>query len=93
MAFMSAREPRERPEPLTGPIRTRAEARKLYADIVAELGGIGDQETLEVYLMTIGEELIEYREQLPFYWEGDGDDFKGLDREIKQAWNRCTAVW
>ena len=93
MPFMELPKP-ERPAPLTGPIRTRAEARKIYAGIVDELQAIGDQTQLECYLMTIGEELIEYREQLPFFWEGDGEDFAGLDNEIKRAWARCsTSAW
>lgn len=88
MPFMSVNEPRERPIPLTGPILTRAEARKVYSTIVMELNGCEDQDTLEIYLMTIGEELIQFQNELDYLWTGDGGDFLGLDREVQNAWAR-----
>lgn len=93
MPFMSPHQPYERPAPLTGPLKTRAEARLKYAEIVAEMEGIGDRDTLEIFLMTVREPLIQFEDELPFLWEGDGKDFAGLDKEIKKAWRRVTADW
>ena len=92
MAFMTVPKP-ERPKPLTGPIKTRASARVMYNEIVQELHSIGDQTTLEIYLMTISEPIQQFEEELPFLWEGDGFDFKGLQGEIRKAWQRVTAEW
>lgn len=93
MAFMAAYPPKQKAAPLTGPIKTRAEARRVYSEIVAKLALITDKAELDVYLLTVGEELIEYREQLPNYWLGDGADFYGLEKEIRRAWNRVNADW
>jgi hypothetical protein len=93
MAFMTVHPPKERAAPLSGPIKTRAEARTIYSQIVAKLAAIYSRAELEIYLMTVGEELIEYKEQLPNYWLGDGADFQGLEKEIRRAWNRVTADW
>lgn len=93
MAFMAVPNTSARPEPLTGPIKRRADARKVYTEIVSELRACGDRDTLEVYLMTVGEPLIQFEQELPFLWEGDGFDFKGLQGEIQAAWQRVTAEW
>lgn len=93
MPFMTINEPRERPAPLTGPIKTRAEARQIYAKIVAELNGCEDQDTLEIYLMTIGEEMIQFRNELDYLWSGDGADFLGLDREVQKAFGRFATYY
>lgn len=93
MAFMTVYPPKERAARLSGPIKTRAEARTVYSQIVAKLASITDRSELDRYLMTVGEELIEYKEQLPNYWLGDGADFHGLEKEISRAWNRVTADW
>ena len=85
MPFMTVAEPRTAPARLTGKIATRAEARRVYAEIVAELNACEDKDTLDVYLMTIGEELIQFENELDFLWSGDGEDFLGLDNEIKRA--------
>lgn len=92
MAFMTRHEPRERPAPLTGPIKRRNDARIKYGEIVTELEDISDVETLEIYLLTIGEELIQFENELPYFWNG-GDMFDGLDAEIKKAWRRVNASW
>lgn len=92
MPFMT-RETPERPAPLTGPIKRRADARLIYAEIVAELRACEDQTTLELYLMTVSEPLQQFEDELPFLWEGDGLDFTGLQGEIRKAWQRCTAEW
>jgi hypothetical protein len=93
MAFMTAYPPKEKAAPLSGPIKTRADARRVYGEIVAKLASITDKAALDTYLLTVGEELIEYREQLPNYWLGDGADFHGLGKEIQRAWNRVNADW
>jgi hypothetical protein len=85
MAFMTVGEPRVAPPKLTGPIPTRGEARKVYGNIVAELNACADMDTLDIYLMTIGEELIQFRDELDWLWQGDGEDFYGLEREIDNA--------
>ena len=71
--------------PLTGPIPTRAKAKTVYSQIVQELNACGDRDTLDIYLMTVGEELLQFERELEFLWEGDGDDFIGLQNEISQA--------
>lgn len=93
MPFMSSQQPYQRPAPLTGAIKTRAKAREVYAEIVAELREITDQTTLELYLMTISEPLQQFELELEFLWEGDGEDFAGLQGEIRKAWRRATAEW
>ncbi len=90
MAFMERPKP-ERPAPLQGPIKRRADARKVYAEIVAELRACEDQDTLEIYLMTVSDPLQQFEEELAFLWEGDGLDFHGLQGEIRKAWQRVTA--
>lgn len=92
MAFMERPKP-ERPAPLQGAIKTRAKAREVYAEIVAELRACGDKDTLEVYLMTVSEPLQQFEQELPFLWEGDGFDFSGLQGEIRKAWQRVSAEW
>ncbi len=83
----------ERPAPLHGPIKRRADARVIYAEIVAELRACEDRDTLEIYLMTVSEPLQQFEEELPFLWEGDGFDFTGLQGEIRKAWQRVSADW
>lgn len=78
------------PPKLTGPILTRAAARSIYAEIVAELHGCQDRDTLDIYLMTIGEELIQFERELEFLWSGDGEDFPGLYLEITAAKARVS---
>lgn len=92
MPFMERPKP-ERPKPLEGPIKRRADARKIYGEIVEELRACGDKQTLEIYLMTVSEPLQQFEEELPFLWEGDGFDFEGLQGEIRKAWQRVTAEW
>lgn len=92
MAFMTKEAPPKR-QPLTGPIRTRAEARTIYSQIVGELNACDDRDTLDIYLMTIGEELIQFERELDFLWGGDGADFIGLDAEIRKATARFGDWW
>ena len=72
------------PDRLIGPIEKRADARARYAEIVIELGDFSDPENLEIYLMQINKEIAQFRAELPFLWEGDGD-FLGLAKEIERA--------
>lgn len=78
------------PPKLTGPIPTRAAARVVYTEIVAELHGCEDTDTLDIYLMTIGEQLIQFERELDFLWAGDGADFAGLNGEIAAAKERVS---
>jgi hypothetical protein len=80
----------QRPIPLTGVIKKRADARAIYSEIISELGACEDRDTLDIYLLTIGEELVQFQQELDFFWSGDGADFLGLDREIKAACERLT---
>lgn len=92
MPFMEVPKP-ERAAPLTGPIKRRADARTVYAEIVSELAACEDRDTLEIYLMTVSEPLQQFEDELPFLWEGDGQDFTGLQGEIRKAWRRVSAEW
>ena len=88
-----AEDERTKTERLTGPLKTRASARIVYQEIVAELQACGDQATLEAYLMTASEPIQQFEDELPFLWEGDGLHFEGLKGEIRKAWQRVTAEW
>lgn len=83
--------PRPKPEALNGIMKTRAEARTKYGEIVRELHGCGDEDTLTAYLATVAAELSQFEMQLPEAWNGDGSDvFPGLKREIDAARIRCA---
>lgn len=81
---------RQRPEKLTGKHKTRAAARVAYGEIVRELNACGDEETLDAYLATIGEDVAQFEAELPAAWNGDGADFIGLKAEIENARARCA---
>jgi hypothetical protein len=91
--FMSAHEPTSRPAKLEGVIKTRAEARQVYTAIVADLHTITDPIELEGFLMDMGLEIKQIEEELPFLWNGDGDDFIGLENEIERARGRTGVSW
>lgn len=80
--------PRQRPAPLTGPIKTRAEARVRYGEIVRELHACGDSDMLQAFLESISPELDQFRDELPSAWNGDGADFIGLKAEVANAHSR-----
>jgi len=84
---------RTRPAPLTGPIKRRADARVIYDQIVSEMEACEDRDTLEIYLMTVGEELIQFERELEFFWNGDGEDFLGLNREIAKSYARFATYY
>jgi len=72
------------PAKLIGPAKTRADAKERYAEIVTALEGFTDSEHLEVYLISISKDILQFEIELPFYWEGE-DDFLGLEKEIERA--------
>lgn len=76
---------RQKPEPLTGPMKTRAEARTKYGEIVRELNACEDEDTLHAFIESERAVLDQYQSELPAAWEGDGADFIGLRAEIDAA--------
>jgi hypothetical protein len=82
---VAATKPTPPPKLVAGPMTTRAQARTVYAQIVAELAACSDQDTLDIYLFTVGEELLQFETELDFLWSGDGEEFAGLYNEIMQA--------
>ena len=75
----------QRPAPLTGKVKLRADARVKYTEIVGELIACEDADTLAAYLDTIKDEIAQFQSELDFYWNGDGADFPGLSEEITRA--------
>lgn len=80
------------PDRLVGVVKTRAESRRVYTDIIAELSACEDLDMLDAYLTTIAHELAQFRAELDFLWEGDGHDFLGLETEIYQARERLESI-
>ena len=76
------------PQALIGPIKTRGAARTRYSEIVDEMNACEDADALSGFLSSVEAELLQYRIELEFYWEGDGD-FVGLAQEIERAKARC----
>ena len=91
--FMQAFTPTARPPKLEGVIKTRAQAREVYAAIVADLHTINDPIELEGFLMDMGLEIKQIEIELLFLWEGDGADFIGLEQEIERARGRTGVSW
>lgn len=81
---------RNKPEPLKGVMKTRAEARLKYGEIIKELHACADTDMLEAFLATIPLELEQFETELPEAWAGDGNDFIGLKAEIDNARTRCA---
>jgi hypothetical protein len=78
------------PPKLLGPNKTRADARARYDSIVSELTAMRTLLALEEYLEIIRDEIAQFRAELEFYWEGEGD-FLGLQKEIERAQVRLDA--
>jgi hypothetical protein len=78
-------EGRTRPAPLKGPVKTRAEIRTLCGDLVREIHGCADADMLDIVLNHNRELIDQVREEVEFYWKGDGADFLGIEREIAEA--------
>lgn len=75
---------------LIGPMKTRAEARVQYAEIVANLNRCQDSIVLEAYIGSAQKLLKQYAAELEWLWEGD-DTFRGLRKEIEWARARVDA--
>ena len=90
MPFMTVEGTPGRPAPLTGPIRTRAEARVKYSEIVADLRTVTDEYELDGFLMDMQIEIQQFEDELEFLWNGDGQDFLGLEQEIERARARVS---
>lgn len=69
---------------LVGVLKTKAAAKDRYTAIVREMAAIGTKQELAKYLEGIEPEVVQFRTELDFFWEGDGD-FAGLQREIERA--------
>lgn len=80
---------RKKPEPLTGPMTTRAEARVKYGEIVRELNACEDDDALSAYLESEKAVIEQFERELPLGWNGDGADYIGLKAEIEAAKIRC----
>lgn len=78
-----------RPAPLKGPIKTRAEIRTRYGELVRDLHGCGDTDMLEVVLADNKALIDQIEDESPHNWNGDGADFLGLKAEIEAARVRC----
>lgn len=76
-------------EPLTGPMKTRAEARVKYGDIVRDLHACGDPEMLSAFIQSESDVLSQFERELPQAWNGDGMELLGLRQEIANASARC----
>lgn len=82
----------EQPKPLVGKHKTRAEAKAAYAEIVVELRQFSSRVELEAYLGSISADILQFHAELDFLWEGDGEDFLGLEREIERAFETVEAA-
>lgn len=80
---------RQQPDPLTGPMKTRAEARVKYGDIVRDLHACGDPEMLSAFIQSESDVLSQFERELPQAWNGDGMELLGLRQEIANASARC----
>lgn len=74
-----------KPAPLTGLIKTRAEIRTRCGEFVRELNGCSDSDMLDIVLADNAPLINQVRDEVEFFWLGDGQDFKGLKREIDEA--------
>lgn len=81
----TARKQVSQPAKLLGPIGTRADARLRYGQIVQAIQACEHSEDLEVYLLSITQEIKQFHAELERFWAGDGADFRGLEKEIEWA--------
>lgn len=72
-------------QPLRGPLKTRAEVRKAYDVLIRDIHGCGDDDMLDLVLDEHKAVVAQIRDEAPFLRDGDGMDFKGLEREIAEA--------
>jgi hypothetical protein len=75
---------RRRAPPLAGPIKTRAAFRVACGEFVRELHACEDEDALEAFLSTDDAKALceQAQAEVRYYWEGDGADFLGLEKEI-----------
>lgn len=81
-----------RPAPLSGPMVTRGEARLVYFQIVQRMHSAQSLAVLNDYLASVEAELRQFQNELPHLWNGDGDDFAGLDDEMRAAIARVSNI-
>jgi hypothetical protein len=80
-----------RPPRLIGAIKTRKEAMEAYTAMVAGLHACDSVPALQAYLNEIEPKTLQFHAELDFLWSGDGEDFKGLEREIADAFETAEA--
>ncbi len=69
---------------LVGVLKTRTEAKQRYIEIVAHLNALTALADFHPYIASLEPELVQFRTELDFFWNGDGD-FVGLQREIERT--------
>jgi hypothetical protein len=72
------------PAKLLGPIKTRAEMRNRYNEILALMAACETVMALEELLSGLSADITQFHAEHEFFWSGDGD-FLGLEREIERA--------
>ena len=55
-----------------------------------DLRTVTDEIELEGFLMDMQIEIQQFEDELPFLWDGDGQDFPGLEQEIEWARKRVS---
>lgn len=81
-----------RSTPLIGVIKTRREARLAYDDLAAAIQTCRTRLALEECLAGAEATILQFHAELPFFWEGDGEEFAGLEREIEIAFETVEAA-
>lgn len=86
---------KQRAVPLTGPIKTRSALRTACGDFVRDLHACGDSDTLEALLASSKPLIDQVQAEAEFYWNGDGADFLGMQKEIERmrAEVQANAGW
>lgn len=80
---------KQKPPPLQGPIKTRAEVRQRCGEFVRELHSCADPDQLDALLLAKKELIDQVRDEVEFFWLGDGADFLGMEKEIQAAKRAC----
>ncbi len=75
---------------LKGIHKTLEAAKPVLALIAAEVRDAADKDALDAFLATHRPTLDQCREEFPYWWNGDGRDFLGLDKEIAHAYERIA---
>lgn len=83
---------RHHPAPLIGPVKTRREAMQIYTELVTGLAGHASLAGLQAYLGNNESRFVQFHAELDFLWSGDGADFRGLEREIEDAFEAVEAA-